>query len=178
MILELNATPNGLKEPENPAGDQSSTPSPTPFDRRRETRYAATETVEISILDVAGGPRFSGTVLDVSRSGLRIEIAAPISKGVRVEIVLSDRAIIFGEARYCRRISTLYHVGVAIEVVYYAQPSLANHIRDNELNLYIDGKGLTVVEAIHVKNHLLTCTNCQNRLANAQNVQQAGSGQR
>src|SRR5579862_7615570 len=146
MTLGLKSTPHGMKQPETwPRIDRP----PRVFDRRKETRYATTETVEVVLLDVAAGPRFPGTVLDVSRSGLRIETAMLISKGMRVEIVLPDRAVIFGEARYCLRSSDLYHIGVAIEVVYYAHPESANHIGDNELNLYIMGNGLTVLEAIH-----------------------------
>jgi hypothetical protein len=176
MILQLKAAPGDMRQPEDFAGDHtSSPPSPPLFDRRRETRYATTETVEVSLLDAARGPRFSGTVLDVSHSGLRVETATPISKGVRIEIVLRERAVIFGKARYCRRSSALYHVGVSIEVVYYAQPVIDAHTRDTELNLYIAGRGLTVLEAIRVKNHLLTCALCQDRLRKAQTAYQSGS---
>lgn len=46
-----------------------------PGDRRREARYPAQEPAEIELLF---GPRepIYGTVLDVSRSGLRIELPA------------------------------------------------------------------------------------------------------
>ena len=151
-------------------GDQSSPLSSALYCGWRETRYSTTETVEILLLDPASGPRFSGTVLDVSGSGLRVETAAPINKGVRLGIILPDGAIIFAEARHCSPSGTLYHVDVAIEVLYYARPVMANHIGENELNLYLAGKGLTVIEAIHLKNHLLTCTSCQDRLIKAQTM--------
>jgi PilZ domain len=177
MTLELKATAIGPKEPEELARDQPSQHSTPPLDRRRETRYATNDPVEIRVLDAGGGPQFSGRVLDVSRSGLRIEIPTQVSKGARLEVILPDGATIFGEARYCRRLPTHYHVGLAIEVVAYTQPLLTNHMRDTELSLYISGKGLSALEAIHVKNHLLTCTNCQERLTNKRTLPAPASGQ-
>ena len=103
--------------------------------------------------------------MDVSRSGLRVECAAPIGKGQHLQIILPDRTVIFGNVRHCTRVSAGYHVGVAIEVVYYAHPLSEDHIPEKQLKLYADGGGLTALEAIHVKNHLLMCRNCGERLA-------------
>ena len=177
MTLELQATPISPKEPKDLAIEQSSLRPTPPFDRRKETRYATNDPVQIRLLNAGDGPQFSGTVLDVSRTGLRVEIPKPVGKGARLEVILPDGATIFGEARYCRHVSTRYHVGLAIEVVAYTQPRLTNHIRDKELSLYISGKGLAALEAIHLKNHLPTCTNCQERVTNARAVRPPGSGQ-
>ena len=169
MTLGLKGPLDSLEQSEKPASDQPS-PSASLIERRKEKRYATNDHVEISLLDAGGGPRLWGTVLDVSRNGLRIELATPITKGVRVEVVLPVRAIIFGETRYCRRALNLYHIGLAIEDVYYAQPLSSKHIHDDQLSLYLVGKGLTVLEAIHLKNHLVACESCRDRLAEAEAV--------
>ena len=166
MTLELMAMP-GQEQQEQSVSDESSL-SLSFIEKRREARYPTEDVAEISILQ-GGGERVSGRVLDVSRSGLRIEVAAPITKGVHLEILLPRRAIIFGETRYCRRRSSeLYHVGLEIEDVYYAQPMSGRHIHDDELGLYLIGKGLTAPEAIQVKSHLVACKTCRHRVAEAE----------
>ena len=170
MTREREIPPGTLEKP-RPAPGYQSLACCLPVDRRREARYATNDPVEIQLLEAGGGPRMGGKVLDVSRNGLRLELQAPIGKGLRVEIVLPDRTIIFGETRYCRHLSSIYHVGVSIEVVCYAQPTVQDHLQDTHLNLYLLGKGLTAAEAIHAKNHLLSCGSCQGRLTKAQALQ-------
>jgi PilZ domain len=148
---------------------QSSKPESTgssPREKRREIRYPTHDVVEVCILEM-GRQRLAGVVRDVSRNGLRIELRMPLSKGARLEIVMTNRAIIFGEARYCRRTVDTYQVGVVIEDVYYAQPISARHIDHDQLSLYLVGKGLSVLEVIHIKNHLLACDDCHRRLSEA-----------
>lgn len=172
MGRELKPTPGAVEQLKPAPGDQGS-PCCAPVDRRREPRYTTSDPVEIQLLEAGCGPRVGGKVLDVSHSGLRIELPTPIGKGLRIEIVLPDRTIIFGETRYCRLMSSSYHVGVAIEAVYYARSILAGHLQDTELNLYLLGKGLTAVEAIQLKRHLFSCGRCQGRLAKAQALQRS-----
>jgi hypothetical protein len=40
----------------------------------------------------------------------------------------------------------------------------SEHVHDDQLSLYLAGKGLTNEEAIHVKNHLGACKTCLGRL--------------
>jgi hypothetical protein len=160
-------TVKGSPRLERAASNPFSTPS-SPAERRREVRYPANDPVEICILDAAGTPRFAGTVVDVSRSGLRVEVPTPVGKGARIEIVLPDRAIVFGEIRYCRRAADCFHLGVAIEDVYYAQPLSAKHIPDDQLSFYLAGKGITTADAIRIKSHLAGCQACRDRLAEAE----------
>jgi PilZ domain len=145
-------------------------------DRRREARYATNDPVEIEPVDGGGGPRVKGKVLDMSRSGLRIELPIPIGKGLRLKIVLPDQTIILAEARHCRHVSSLYHVGVVIQLVDCALPTLAGHLQSAELNLYLLGKGLSAVEAIQIKNHLFSCASCQARLEKTHGLQGSCSG--
>ncbi|HEX5227886.1 MAG TPA: PilZ domain-containing protein [Bryobacteraceae bacterium] len=117
-------------DPTQSEPDQQTAPAPDParkleqqspfVERRREPRYAANEIVEVQVIGAPGG-RFRGVILDVSRSGLRIEVGKPLAKGAHVEIVLSSRAILFGEARYCISRNKLYQVGVEIESLYFAK---------------------------------------------------------
>lgn len=151
---------------ERPARDRALPPS-SPAERRREPRYPANDPAEITVLGAENSPRFAGTVVDVSRSGLRVEVATPIGKGERLEIVLPDRAIIFGETRYCRRSADGYYVGIVIEDVYYAQSLSTKHIADDQLGFYLVGKGLTTAEAVNIKSHLVACRACRNRMAEA-----------
>jgi hypothetical protein len=161
MSLELKGMP-GREKQKRQAEDQPSQ-SPSFEEKRREPRYPTSDLVEICVLQ-QGNPRLGGTVLDVSRSGLRVEVAIPVSKGARLEILVPNRVIILGEARYCRRISDLYHVGVAIGEVYYAQSFSETHITDDRLAHYLDRKGPSAPEAIQVKNHLVACKSCRDRL--------------
>jgi len=88
-------------------------------DKRKEPRYPTNDAVEVCILD-PNYQRVAGTIHDISRNGLRIEVPLPITTGARLEIILRDRAIIFGVARYCRHSIAGYYIGVLIEDVYYA----------------------------------------------------------
>jgi hypothetical protein len=175
VIRDLEHKPGSLEQPKQAPGDHPSPPGCASIDRRRETRYPTNDAVEILLLEAGGGPPIKGKALDVSRGGLRLELPTPVGKGLHLKIVLPDRTIIFGETRYCRHVSPLYHIGIAIEVVYYAQPTLSSHIEDAQMNLYALGQGLTAVEAIYVKNHLLTCGSCQGRLVKAQPLGRLGS---
>jgi hypothetical protein len=139
--------------------------SPARFlERLPETRYETHDAAEVCILE-PDLSRVAATVLDVSRSGLRIRVKKPVGKNIRLEIFLPNRAIIFGETSYCRAVSGGYDIGIAIEDVYYAQPVSERHIEDDQMDLYAADKGLTVLEVIHIKNHLTACLTCRRRLA-------------
>src|SRR5579862_8447862 len=73
---------------------------PASIDLRADRRF----TVEVAGVLRLGDVRsavYVVTVLDVSRSGLRVCCPAPVSTGARVEVTCCD-AVIAGEARYCR----------------------------------------------------------------------------
>jgi hypothetical protein len=100
-----------------------------PFvEKRREVRYETCEAVDVSILEEES-QRLPGILRDVSRSGLRIELSLAVKAGARLEVVLRNRAIIFGEARYCVRSANTYQVGVVIEDIYYPRnvPAAITH---------------------------------------------------
>jgi len=137
---------------------------PLPLERRREARYPTSDPamVEIPSENLASVP---AVVIDVSRSGLRLELERAIARGVRINIMLSSQLVIFGEVRYCRRAGALFHAGVLVQdASSLPEPDPGDHIADMELSFYLVGKGLSVVDVINLKAHLLNCKSCQARL--------------
>lgn len=132
------------------------------MDRRREARYPAQEPAELELLY---GPRETiyGTILDVSRSGLRIELPRRIHRGEEVKVKLQQN-VIFGEVRYCRAVSSVFHAGIRIDEL--VRPPLdGKHLSEDTLSLYAIGKGLSASEVIEVREHLLRCESCRVHVA-------------
>jgi hypothetical protein len=132
-------------------------------ERRREPRFPTNEPVQVCILE-ARSERVAGTILDISRSGLRVEVRVPVSKTVHLEIILPNQVIIFGETRYCRRHAGAYQVGVSIDDVYFAQSLSSRHVDAAVLSLYRAGRGLTLPEVIQIRSHVASCTACRDQL--------------
>ena len=155
---------DSLPEHQKPASNSNSesiATFPQSLERRSEPRYPACEIVEVQVIGASGG-RFPGTMLDISRSGLKIEVGKPLSQGAYLEILLPSRAIIIGEARYCRSKNKLYHVGVRIEGVYFTQAVSTRHVSKELLAGY---KSLRPLAAMEVGNHLAACETCRSLLA-------------
>jgi PilZ domain len=161
-----SAPPAPIKSEETSAGVASKSPpgGERRLERRQEHRYPACEIIEVQIIG-ASGSRFGGVILDISRSGLKIEIGKPLSAGAHLEIVLPSHGIIIGEARYCRSKNKLYHVGVKIEGVYFSQAVYSRHIGNELLALHSRDSVLSPVEAIRISNHLTVCKTCRAALA-------------
>jgi hypothetical protein len=132
-------------------------------ERRRETRYPTCDAAEV---EVRHGEilRMPAMVVDVSRSGLRLELPAAIGRGEQVKISLPRQVVILGDVRYCRRAGIVFHAGVLIQEVFYAEPVLDRHIGDDELSFFLVGKGLAVADIIKLREHLLDCETCRIRL--------------
>jgi len=143
------------------AGDQGTA------ERRRETRYQVHEPAEVRVIAGAAG-LLPATVLDISRSGLRLEVAVQLPKGAAIEIVLPKEVIVFGKVRYCRRAGEAFHAGVLIDDVFYAGHADGDdHLHDDELSLYLARKGLTGAEVLGVRDHLQRCELCAARYRDA-----------
>jgi hypothetical protein len=141
----------------------SQPPAEAPKDRRREARYPAQEPAELELLF---GPRepVYGTILDVSRSGLRIELPRRVHRGEEVKIKLQQN-VIFGEVRYCRAVSGVFHAGIRIEELVRPASNPTQHLSEDAISLYAIGKGLSVSEVIEVREHLPHCESCRARVA-------------
>jgi hypothetical protein len=168
MVVELNRCSSaGSTEPPKPPPSRPLWPGPTgPHlpERRRETRYPTSDpaTVEVPYEKIAG---LAAVVVDVSRSGLRIELPQSIGRGMQVTVTLSQQLVITGEVRYCRRAGNGFHAGILVQDATFPTHSDDAHIGDAELGFYLVGKGLSVAEIIGLKAHLLNCKSCQGRLA-------------
>lgn len=96
-------------------------------ERRRETRYAICEPVEVYLLNI-NNLRLNGTLRDISKNGMRIELDMPLKTGDRLEVLLQNKAIVFAEVRHCRRTGESYQVGTVIDDVYYAKPAATSRV--------------------------------------------------
>ena len=170
MVLDLNkGSLDEPVEPDNPSASKARWAGPAVPDRlerRQEARYSTHDpaTVSVPYLKIAG---LAAVVLDVSRSGLRLELPQAIGRGMQVEIKLSPQLVIRGEVRYCRRTGTVFHAGVLVGNAPFPVPASDVHLNDEEIGFYLVGKGLSVTEIIRVKAHLINCKSCQTRLSEA-----------
>jgi hypothetical protein len=145
-------------------------------ERRAEARYPTQDPVEIETLPGPSQP-FYGTILDVSRSGLRISLRKRISRGKQVLVKL-HHGVIFGEVRYCRSVPDGFQVGVKIQDVVRPPGRQNEHIADDPLSLFSVGKGLSVAEIIEVREHLARCEACRARLVQQQAMLNPGEKHR
>ena len=132
-------------------------------ERRAEARYPAQDPAEIELLPGPAEPIY-GTILDVSRSGLRVALARRIDRGEQIKVKLHHN-VIFGEVRYCRSVSGGFQAGIRIQDLVRASRPRNQHIAEDPLSFYAVGKGLSVAEVIDVREHLARCETCRARLA-------------
>jgi PilZ domain len=132
-------------------------------ERRAEARYPTQDPVEIEILPGPGDPLY-GTLLDVSRSGLRLALRKRIGRGEQVKIQL-HRNVILGEVRYCRSVPDGFQVGVRIKDLVRPPGWKNEHIGADPLSFYAVGRGLSIAEVIEIREHLAQCEACDARLA-------------
>src|ERR1700733_1242880 len=132
-------------------------------ERRTEARYPTQDPAELELLPGSGEPVY-GTVLDVSRSGLRVALPQRLDRGQQVKVTLHGN-VIFGEVRYCRAVSGAFQVGIRIQDLVRPAGRVDQHIADDPLSLFAVGKGLSVPEVIAVREHLVRCETCRARLA-------------
>lgn len=133
------------------------------LEKRREARYPTNDPAEVEVVN-GGTGQLSATVLDVSRSGLRLKLDSSINRGAEVKITLQRNIVIFGQIRYCRPLDGSFDAGVLIQDMAQKSGQPSPHIEDDLLSLYVIGKGLTVPEVIKLKEHLVNCEACRVRL--------------
>lgn len=131
-------------------------------ERRREARYPTNDPAEIQILPWSTATvALPSTIIDVSKSGLRVKLATTLARGIRIEIMVKPRRlVIFGSVRYCRRLGPVFHAGVLIEGVAFPKPSVGQHVDDDQFVLYAAARGLTTPEVIHINEHTSKCAEC------------------
>ena len=104
-----------------------------------------------------------GTVLDVSRSGLRVALPKRIDRGVQVKVKLLHN-VILGEVRYCRPVPGAFQAGIRIREFVRPSGRESEHVDDDALSFFAIGRGLSVEELVEVREHLVRCEACRARL--------------
>jgi hypothetical protein len=134
-------------------------------DRRSDLRYPSHVPVEIRIFP-SDGSSIPATLMDISLSGLQLEIDATVPKGAQIEILLSKQLAVFGEVRHCRRIGAKYRAGILILQAFYASPS-EEHVSSELIGKYLTRDGLSAAEVLRFREHLTLCTECCGRVNEA-----------
>src|SRR5438128_1085920 len=68
---------------------------------RKEPRFQAAGIADVKVVNPAAGLRLSAAIVDVSRSGLQIEVDKPLNSGSGVEIRLNE-SVVMGEVCNCQ----------------------------------------------------------------------------
>jgi hypothetical protein len=80
---------------------------------RREQRLPANTPVTVTVLGILGEPKAIGTVLDMSGSGLRLELSLPLPCGAPVKLETND-VLMLGEVVRCEPLGQSYSVGLSL----------------------------------------------------------------
>ena len=136
------------------------------LDRRREHRYPTHEPAEVEIPGDTAPPR-DAFLLDVSRTGLRLWLKAPMDPGTSIKIRMRSTTLISGNVRYCRPRDPGFDLGVQIDDVTFAPANTDRHVSDEILSLFLAGRGLVVSEIVQLRHHVDQCDECRLRLAQA-----------
>jgi hypothetical protein len=133
-------------------------------EKRKETRYPTNESAEVRLLYTGRDP-IRAKIVNVSRSGMRLEVASALPQGRRIEITTSSRKlVVFGEIRYCKGVSGGFHVGVLIEGVVSDRDGSVANLSGDEIASYIARQGVTTPEAQRASEHLSKCGMCLRRI--------------
>ena len=84
--------------------------------QRRHDRYTTVETPGLLRLQETRGGIYAITVLDISKSGLRINCPTAVPSDSRVELKVQGSTIL-GTVRYARSVGYEFHVGIEAEVL-------------------------------------------------------------
>ena len=132
------------------------------LEKRKERRYPTNDPVRVTV--TPGSAAIDATLVDVSRSGMRLELLTPLQRGGRIEVRMpGSKVAIFGEVRYCRRSGAVFHAGLLIKDVVEPKPD-ASHLSDDEIAFYVVGKGLAASEVLHAETHIFRCDACKRRM--------------
>jgi hypothetical protein len=137
-------------------------------EQRKEPRYATDDLIEVGVLPHLH-PRLSGKILNVSRSGLQLELRSELHPGTEIQVMTRGKLVVFGEVRYCRQSSDVFHIGVRIQDAVVPALDAEKHLHEDELSLYIRGHGLTAAGFVRTKKHLERCPECRKRLTETSN---------
>jgi hypothetical protein len=170
--LEKVLSAAGSGQPENAASPRGplAPAADSGAERRREKRYPSHEAAELVLMQLPAETR-ACVVLDVSKSGLQLELDTRVAKGAHVKITMPRNIIVFGEVRYCRASGHGFRAGILIRDLFSPKHDPAGgaegqpeHSAEDDLSLYAIGKGLSTSEIIKITAHLRECDACRARL--------------
>ena len=137
-------------------------------ERRREVRYPCDDPAVVQVL--SDGTTFPATLLDISRSGLRVRLGVRLSIDAEIQVTLPKQAVILGRVRHCHQLGGQFIAGVETHHVEYPEGLATGHVDSATLDQYIAGKGLAISEVIRVREHLRHCRRCRAHLANPEDT--------
>ena len=92
-------------------------------DRRVEPRVPSQGTGQLTVSDMPGGAKGTVTIIDVSRSGVQIELDEALEVTIGVEVQLRNMTLL-GSVEYCRlHDNGRYRVGILTAQVIEAASS-------------------------------------------------------
>ncbi len=149
--------------------DRSQTPTGADIEKRREVRYPCSDPAELRVAK-GDGTVFPAKLLDISRTGLRLELGVSLQVHAEVVITLHKQAVLFGTVRHCREVNGGFSAGIQISDVVYADTLENGHVRRDLLERYLAGKGLVTSEVLSVREHLRHCRSCRAHLTDDRNA--------
>jgi hypothetical protein len=83
------------------------------MNQRRETRFMANQSVTITLFDEVD-IRITGTIRNISGTGIGLELDRPVRPGTALKVDLDDGPML-GEVIYCHQEEWSYYAGVELE---------------------------------------------------------------
>jgi hypothetical protein len=132
-------------------------------DSRKEPRFQAAGIGDLRIVNSATDIRLSAAIVDVSRSGLRIEVEKPLHSGSAVELSLSG-SLIMGAVGNCRPHGAgRFRVGIrTVRVI--ESPLRLRHLLEVDHIPYVLNDALTEAQRHYYTQHLEICPACEQRV--------------
>src|SRR5690242_16444931 len=101
---------------------------------RKEIRIRAAQPGNRTTLKWSASATLDASIIDISRSGLQLEVDKPVAAGARIELQLKE-LIVFGRVRRCRLENVgLYRIGIVIDQV--IDSGRSSHAASRPGNLY------------------------------------------
>jgi len=96
--------------------------SPSDENRRTEHRFEVNSPVQVFIRYPSVAGPFHGVVLDLSKSGMRLQMETSLPKASQVQVKFGE-VVVFGEVKFCREMDSVhYEAGLHIEDL-FARPT-------------------------------------------------------
>src|SRR5881628_288625 len=86
-------------------------------ERRREPRFMTNGTGRVTVLDEAIFAEYSAVVIDVSRSGLQLELDTPLQTNLQIRVEFNGLTVIATVANLRSHGVRRYRVGVSVNCV-------------------------------------------------------------